>query len=157
VCLRVPDGARRSAAAAAVPALAEGLGLRNEFAAGDGPPADAIAFWRRIGATSADIADDGLLHAEAVVHVASATAAPVAEFCAELARLLGPAVKPLVLGGVVRPMIYTKATRCTISPMRIECSSNPAQSHPTPSSFHEQDPVGGKDWMERTHVLPAAL
>src|SRR5438132_13893110 len=63
VCLRVPDGARRAAAAAAVPALTERLGLRNEFAAGDGPPADAIAFLRRIGATSADIADDGLLHA----------------------------------------------------------------------------------------------
>ena len=107
VCLRVPDGARRAAAAAAVPALAERLGLRNEFAAGDGPPADAIAFLRRIGATSADIADDGLLHADAVVHVASTAAAPVAEFCAEVARLVGPAVKPLVLGGVVRPMIYT--------------------------------------------------
>src|ERR1700730_12021236 len=62
VCLRVPDGARRSAAAAAVPALAEGLGLRNEFAAGDGPPAEAIAYLRRIGAAPADIADDGLLH-----------------------------------------------------------------------------------------------
>ena len=104
---RVPDGARSAVATAAVPALAESLGLRNEFAAGDGPPAEAIAYLRRIGAAPADIADDGLLHADAVVHVASATAAPVAEFCAGVARLVGPGVKPLVLGGVVRPMIYT--------------------------------------------------
>ena len=54
-----------------------------------------------------DIADDELLHADAVVHVAAPIAGPVAEFCTEVSRLLGPVVKPLILGGVVRPMIYT--------------------------------------------------
>jgi hypothetical protein len=47
------------------------------------------------------------MRADAVVHVASATAAPVAEFCAGVTRLLGPAITPLVLGGVGRPMSYT--------------------------------------------------
>lgn len=41
------------------------------------------------------------------MHVASQTAGPVAEFCAEATRLLGAASEPLVLGGVVRPMLYT--------------------------------------------------
>ncbi len=84
VCLRVPEGARRAVIAAAVPALAEGLGLQNEFEAKDGPPADAIAFLRRVGGSPADIVDEGLLRADAVVHVASARAAPVTEFCAEV-------------------------------------------------------------------------
>ena len=61
VCLRVGDGARRGVAAAAVPALAERLGLRNEFEAKDGPPAEAIAYLRRVGATPAAIEDEGLL------------------------------------------------------------------------------------------------
>ena len=107
LCLSVPPGARRAASAAPVPALADRLGLRNEFAHGDGHPPDAIAFLRRVGATPADIVDDGLLGADAVVHVASATAAPVAAFCREITRLLGPAITPLVLGGVVRPKSYT--------------------------------------------------
>ena len=156
VCLRVPDGARRSAAAAAVPALAEGLGLRNEFAAGDGPPADAIAFLRRIGATSADIADDGLLHAEAVVHVASATAAPVAEFCAEVARLLGPAVKPLVLGGVVRPMVYTGNAMYNIAyAHRVLQQPGTVAPNAFLVPMSKTADWWAKDWMERhTYFLP---
>lgn len=157
VCLRVPDGARRSAAAAAaVPALAEGLGLRNEFEPGDGPPADAIAFLRRIGATSADIADDGLLHAEAVVHVASATAAPVAEFCAEVARLLGPAVKPLVLGGVVRPMVYTGNAMYNFAYAH-RVLQQPGTVAPNAFLVPMSKTAGWweKDWMERhTYFLP---
>ena len=52
LCLTVPAGARR-AAAAAVPALARRLGLRNEFEPGDDHPLDAIAFLRRLDATPA--------------------------------------------------------------------------------------------------------
>ena len=107
LCLNVPAGARRALAGAAVPALADRLGLRNEFEPGDGHPPDAIGFLRRVAATPADIADDALLRADAVVHIASARADLVAEFCAEATRLLGPAIEPLVLGGVVRPMNYT--------------------------------------------------
>src|SRR5258708_206675 len=107
LCLNVPAGARRDAAGAAMPALAARLGLRNEFEPGDGHPPDAIAFLRRVGATPAGIADDELLGAGAVVHVASARADLVADFCAAATRLLGPAIEPRGLGGVVRPMNYT--------------------------------------------------
>jgi len=107
VCLTVPEASRGAVAAAAVPALAGRLGLRNEFEPGDGDPQEAIAFLRRVSARTGDIADAELLRTDAVVHVASATADPVVEFCAELTHLVGPAVKPLILGGVVRPMIYT--------------------------------------------------
>ena len=107
VCLSVPPDARLALAARPVPALVERLGLRNEFEPGDGHPTEAVAFLRRIGATPADIADDALLQADAVVHVASPTAATVADFCAELGRALEPTVKLLVLGGVMRPMLYT--------------------------------------------------
>jgi hypothetical protein len=102
LCLNLPAGAPR-----AVSELAERLGLRNEFAAAGGDPPDAIAFLRRAGATPGHLEDDGLLGAAAVVHVASARAAVVAEFCAEMERLLAPAVTPHVLGGVVRPMNFT--------------------------------------------------
>src|SRR5262245_15992776 len=57
VCLRVPAGARPAVAAAGVPALADRLGLRNEFEPGDEERPDTIAFLRRVSATPADIAD----------------------------------------------------------------------------------------------------
>ena len=45
--------------------------------------------------------------ADAVVHVASPTAEPVRDFCAEAARMLGPVASVRILGGVVRPRVYT--------------------------------------------------
>jgi hypothetical protein len=35
-------------------------------------------------------------------HVAARTAGPIAESCTEVSRLVGPAVKPRILDGVVR-------------------------------------------------------
>jgi hypothetical protein len=107
VCLSVPPGARRAVAGAAVPALADRLGMRNEFEPRGEYPPEAIAFLRRVSATPADIADDELMRTDAVIHVASATAEPVAEFCVEVARLVGPVTRPRVLGGIVRPLSYT--------------------------------------------------
>jgi hypothetical protein len=107
VCLSVPPDARRAAAVAAVPELADRLGLRNEFEPGGGHPAEAVAFLRRVDATPADVADDGLLQADAVIHVASETADPVAEFCSEVRRLLDSPVRARVLSGVMRPKHYT--------------------------------------------------
>src|SRR5262245_64895967 len=78
VCLRVPPEARTATAAAGVPALAERLKLANEFDAQGAPPPEAIAFLKRVGAEPGNVADDGLLQADAVVHVAGATAAAVA-------------------------------------------------------------------------------
>src|SRR3954471_2176855 len=90
LCLSAPAEARRQLAGVAVPALAERLGLRNEFEPGAGHPPHAVAFIRRVGAAAGAIADEELLRAEAIVHVASSAAATVAEFCAEATRLLSP-------------------------------------------------------------------
>jgi hypothetical protein len=156
LCLRLSDDARRGLARAEVPALAERLGLRNEFTSDDGHPPEAIAFLRRVGATPADIVDDALLRADAVVHVASQTAAPVVEFCAEVTRLLGPALEPHVLGGVVRPMVYTGnamhnfayAHRVIQQPGTVMPNAFLVPMSKTAEWFK-------KDWMERhTYILP---
>ena len=156
VCLRVPEGARRAVIAAAVPALAEGLGLQNEFEAKDGPPADAIAFLRRVGATPADIADEGLLRADAVVHVASARATPVTEFCAEVKRLVGPAVDTRVLGGVVKPMTYTgNAMHNFAYAHRVLQQAGSIMPNAFLVPLSKTAAWWAKDWMERhTYFLP---
>lgn len=107
MCLDVPPGLRQLAASAAVPQLAERLGLRNEFEAEGGHPPDGIGYLRQVAAAPADIADAQLLGARAIVHVGSTTVGLVEEFRAELARLLGPQIAPRILDGVVRPTKYT--------------------------------------------------
>src|SRR5215831_14650665 len=110
VCVRLADGAdRRAVAAAAIPALAEKLGLVNEFDPPGGPPAQSIAFLHRQDATAGTIGDDGVALAVAVVHVAAPTAQPVSDFCAEATRLLGSMARLRIVGGVVRPRTYTGA------------------------------------------------
>ena len=134
VCVRVPgDVARRKASALPVPALAERLGLRNEYEPAEAPPRESIAFLRRAGSTPGDIADDGVLQADAVVHVASRTAAPVDDFCAELLRLLGGGVTARVLAAWSGPRT-TRARPCTTSPTRTRWSSNRDRPCPTPFS-----------------------
>ena len=156
VCLRVPEARRRAAAAAPVPALVERLRLANEFEVRDGHPPEAVAFLRRVGATPGPRADDGLLLADAVVHVAAATEAPVAEFCAEIVRLLGPGAQTQVLGGVVRPMLYTGnamfnfayAHRVFQQPGAVMPNAFLVPMSKTPSWWT-------KDWIERhTFFLP---
>jgi len=156
VCLSAPGEAGRALAGAAVPALAQRLGFRNEFGVTEGHPTEAIAFLRRVSATPADIADEDLLRADAVVHVASATASPVAEFCAELARLVAPATKPHVIGGVGRPMTYTGnamhnfayAHRVLQQPGTIMPNAFLVPMSKTAAWWQ-------KDWMERhTYFLP---
>jgi hypothetical protein len=156
VCLTLPEDARRRVAAAAVPALAERLGLRNEFAVTDGHPVEAIAFLRRVEATPADIADDELLRADAVVHVASATAAPVAEFCAEVTRLVAPVIKPRIVGGVVRPMVYTgNAMHNFAYAHRVVQQPGPIMPNAFLVPMSKTADWWKKDWMERhTYILP---
>jgi hypothetical protein len=154
--LRVPDGARGAVAAAAVPALAEGLGLQNEFTCVDGPPADAIAFLRRVAATSGDIVDDGLLYADVVIHVASAAATPVASFCAEVVKLLDSRITPHVLGGVVRPMTYTGNAMHNFAYAH-RVLQQPGLAMPNAFLVPMSKTAGwwAKDWMERhTYFLP---
>ncbi len=50
-----------------------------------------------MNATTADLEDDALLHAEAIVYVASASAARVRAFCDELLLLTGEALPPRIL------------------------------------------------------------
>src|SRR5204862_3364477 len=156
VCVQVPGRARRAVAGAGVPALGERLGLRNEFEPGDGHPPEAIAFLRRVGGTPADIADDDLLQADAVVHVASATAAPVGEFCSELTRLLGPGIKLRVLSGVVRPLTYTGTAMHNFAyAHRVLQQPGGVMSNAFLVPMSKTAAWWAKDWMERhTYFLP---
>lgn len=156
LCVSVPPGARRAAAGAAVQALADRLKLQNEFTAGDGHPPEAIAFLRRVNATPADIADEGLLRADAVVHVASATAAPVEDFCREMTRLLGPEIVPRRVGGVVRPMVYTgNAMHNFAYAHRVLQQPGPAAPNAFIVPLSKTAAWWEKGWMERhTYFLP---
>src|SRR5712691_10810856 len=108
LCLRRSgDGDVHKAAAAPIDALAQQLGLRNEFDPGETPPVESIAFLRRRGATPADITDDAVLQADWVIHVASKRPEAIAELRAEVTRLISPAVRVHALQGVRRPRSYT--------------------------------------------------
>jgi hypothetical protein len=156
VCLSVPRNARREVARLAVPAIVERLGLQNEFESRHGDPPASIAFLRREDATSADIADDELLRADVVVHVASATGKLVAEFCAELTRLVGPASKPRVIGGVVRPMNYTSTAMFNFAyAHRVLQQPGTVMPHAFLVPMSKTSEWWAKDWMERhTYFLP---
>jgi hypothetical protein len=157
VCLRLADGAdRRAVAAAAIPALAEKLGLVNEFDPASGPPAQSIAFLRHQDATGGAIADDGIARADAVVHVAAPTAQPVGDFCAEAARLLGDAGRIRVVGGVVRPRTYTGAAMNNFAYAH-QVVQQPGRVMPNAYLLPMSKTAAwwAKDWMERhTYFLP---
>jgi hypothetical protein len=107
LCLRVPADGARALERSPFPSLVQRFGLMNEFENEGEDPEHAISFLRRVESTPADIEDDGVLRADVVVHVASAKADVVAEFCADATGLLGSLVSLRTLGGVVRPMLYT--------------------------------------------------
>jgi hypothetical protein len=167
LCLNLPSSVPRAAAAAgaaAVTALAGRLGLCNEFEAAAGDPPDAIAFLRRVGATPAGLADDRLLAADAVVHVASAREDLVAELCTELCaevdRFLGPSGspsgRPLVLRGVLRPTNFTGNAMHNFAYAH-RVLQQPGTVHPhaflVPTS--KTAAWWEKGWMERhTYFLP---
>jgi hypothetical protein len=156
ICISVPRDAREAVGTTPAEALAERLGLRNEFNPGHDQPPGTIAFLRRVGATTAQIADVDLLGADAVIHVASVSAGPITEFCTELTRLLGQTIKPRIIGGGLRPTNYTG-----------NAMHNFAYAHRVlqqpgtvmPNGFLvPMSKAGGwweKDWMERhTYFLP---
>ena len=156
VCLRRSDGDVRAARSAPIEALAQRLGLHNEFAPGAAPPVESFALLRRQGATPAAIADDGVLHADWVVHVASKQPEPVAELCAEIARLLSPAVQVRVLRGVRRPRTYTGAA---MNKWAYERQVVQQPGAVAPNAFlvpmSKTAEWWRKDWMERhTFFLP---
>jgi hypothetical protein len=156
LCLRVPPAARDDAARADVEALAGRLGLRNEFAPGGDHPPEAVAFLRRVGATPGDLADEGLLGADAIVHVASETAAPVADFCAEMVRLLGPEAETRLLSGVVRPTLFTGTLMHNFAYAH-RVLQQPGEVMPNAFLLPTSKTAGWweKGWMERhTYFLP---
>jgi hypothetical protein len=156
VALRVPEAARCSVASAPVPALAARLRLTNEFEPGAAAAPATIAFLARVDATPGARADAALLDADAVIHAAAPTRAPIAALCAELPGLLGPAVTLRILDGVVRPMTYTGnamhnfayAHRVLPQPGRVMPNAFLIPLSKTPTWW-------AKDWMERhTYFLP---
>lgn len=156
ICLSVPAASRVAAAAAGVPALAERLGLRNEYGSDGGDPPRSIAYLRRVSAVPGQIGDASLLGAEAIVHVAAPAPEPIKEFRAGLARMLGPAVTPRVLAGVVRPLSYTGQAMFNFSygervlqqPAAVMPNAFLVPMSKTPDWWR-------KDWMERhTYFLP---
>jgi hypothetical protein len=139
-----------------VRALADRLGLRNEFDPGADHPREAIAFVRRIETIPAQITDDALLRAMAIVHVAAPTAGPVEQLIAELRRLLGPDAVPRVLGGVVRPMVYTGGAMHNFAyAHRVLQQPGAAAPHAFLLPMSKTAAWWRKDWMERhTYILP---
>src|SRR5262245_19228190 len=93
--------------AAAVTALCGRLGLLNEFA-GKPTAGESVAFLRRQGGAAGVIADDDVLQADWVIHVASRRDGVVECFCSEASRLLAPA-RVRVLSGVLGSKNYTGA------------------------------------------------
>lgn len=155
-CLRVPGGARRDAAAAPVAALAARRGFCNEFDAGAGHRSETIAFLRRVDATPGGIDDGGLVHADAVVHVAAPTSDPIAQLRAELTRLLGPAIQTRVLTGVVRPPAFTgHAMHEFAYAHQVAQAPGTEMPHGFLMPMSKSATWWAKGWMERhTYFLP---
>lgn len=156
VCLRVPPEARASLAALPVHALASSLGLAGEFSTTGGHPEQAIAFLRRHDATPAQIADDGILAADAIVHVAAPHAVTVSTFCVALQGLLSARVTPYILPGGVRPTRYTGGEMHAFAYAH-QATQVSAVEMPNAIllPLKKTPEWWAKDWMERhTYFLP---
>jgi hypothetical protein len=157
ICVRpfasASDGADT---ASAIAALATRFAVINEFDADGRHPADAIAYLRTIDTTPAAIGDEGLLHATCLIHVASADAGRVTEFCDEAERLLGASAATQTLRGVVRPTKYTSGTMHGFAYAQ-QVQQQPGRT--TPHAFlvpmRKTAEWWAKNWMERhTFFLP---
>ena len=156
ICLRIPASRHAAAADADVPGLAERLGLQDEYDSAGGDPPQSIAYLRQVSAAPGQVADAGLLGAEAIVHVAAMTQEPITEFRAGLADLLSPAVTARVLAGAVRPLSYTGYAMFNFSYAE-RVLQQPASV--APNAFivpiSKTAEWWRKDWMERhTYFLP---
>jgi hypothetical protein len=150
VCFRVPEGERRAVAGAAVPALAERLGLRNEFDPGDGHPQEAVAFLRRAGATPADMRTTNPARGRG--RPRRRPTDPVAEFCAEVSRP-GPGRCSSSAGR--RPMLYTGNAMHNAYAHRVLQQPGPAAPNAFLVPMSKTAAWWAKDWMARhTYMLP---
>jgi hypothetical protein len=136
----------------AIPALAARLGFQNEFDSSGGDPPEAFALLRRVSTIPRDLPDDDLAAAEAIVHVASASAERVLAFCAEAARL----TSPRVLRGAVLPMTYTGAAMHAYAyEGRVTQRSGAEMPNAFLVAMNKTAAWWAKDWMERhTYFLP---
>jgi hypothetical protein len=153
-----PSGAGdvKAAGAGRITALAERLGLRNEFEPGAATARDSFAFARRVEATRAQIADEDLAEARWVIHVASRGPEPVREFCGEVSRWLAPVARIRVLRGVSRPRNYTSAAMNNWAYAR-QVVQQPGGVMPNAFIVPLSKTEGWwrKGWMERhTYFLP---
>src|SRR5262245_31604379 len=150
LCIRPRHGAKASGAGSRLAALADTLGLANEFEGAGAPSRGTVALLRRHDATPADIADDDVLHAEWIVHVASPQAEAVTKFCDEASGLLATAAQVRTLRGVVRPKNYTGAAMNNWAYAR-QVVQQPGGV--TPNAFFlplsKTAEWWRKDWMER--------
>jgi len=151
LCLR---GTPRELADAGIPALAERVGLRNEFESAGGDPPDAIAFLRRVSSTPGAVADEELARADAIVHVASTSAERVDAFCASASSLFRTA--PRVLRGAAGARTYTSNAMheyAYAGQVKQRAGSSMPNAFLLPMSKTAE--WWAKDWMERhTYFLP---
>ena len=73
ICLSVPAASQAATAGADVPALAERLGLRNEYGSAGGDPPQSIAYLRRVSAVPGQVTDAGQQDAEPGPHARRGT------------------------------------------------------------------------------------
>ncbi len=146
----------QGATAEAVAGLADSLGLTNEVEPVPGGTDSTVAFLRRTEVTPRDLADEDLMGAAAVVHVASPQAGIVDRFCAGVAGLLGPAAAPALHTGVVRPLIYTGAAMHGFAyAHQVTQQSAGAMPNALLLPLKKTAAWWAKDWMERhTYLLP---
>jgi len=152
VCARAA-GARPDASALAT--LCTTLGLVNEFD-GKPPAGESVAFLRRHGAATAGaIADDGVLQADWVIHVASRRDGVVDAFCRDASKVLAPA--PVrVLSGIIGTRNYTGAAMNNWAYAR-QIVQQPGSMMPNAFlvPMSKTPEWWRKDWMERhTYFLP---
>jgi hypothetical protein len=155
ICLTVSDETRASIAALPVPVLVDHHGLQNEFDTPANHITTSIAFLRRVTAEPGDLPDFHLLHSEIVLHVASPRREPVAQFCAELTRLIDPAVVR-ILDGVVGPRTYTSAAMFNFAyAQQVVQQRGTAMPNAFLVPMSKTADWWRKDWMERhTYFLP---
>jgi len=157
VCLRPRENTGTAALArAAIPALADRLGLRDEFAFAGSPLERSVAYLRRKHAVPRDIPDPDVLRAEWVIHVAAKDTDSVMSFCVHARALLEPHAAMRILSGVVRPRNYTGAAMEKWAYARAVVQQGGATM---PNGFliplSKTSDWWRKEWMERhTYFLP---
>jgi hypothetical protein len=154
-------GDGRDVAAAPIDELVSKHGLHNEFDGAPPPGSSSVAFLRRIDAVAADIPDEGLMSANAVIHIqawgqTSLSRGLTPGVCDALTRLLGSAATIRVLRGAAGPTRYTGGLlhEFAYAHQRTQQPGD-AMPHAFLLPMSKTAEWWAKDWMERhTYFLP---